>query len=45
MFARRLGTSTATRYWLETDEQSVTLGKMEDILKRLKAGVRDMFPA
>lgn len=44
VFARQLGISASTLYRLETGEQSVTLGKMEDILKRLKAGVRDVFP-
>ncbi|NDJ15015.1 MAG: XRE family transcriptional regulator [Acidobacteriia bacterium] len=44
VFARRLGISASTLYRLETGEQSVTLGKLEDVLKRLKSGVRDVFP-
>lgn len=44
IFARTLGISASTLYRLETGEQSVTLGKMEDILTKLKAGVRDVFP-
>ncbi|MEQ2005707.1 MAG: helix-turn-helix transcriptional regulator [Limisphaerales bacterium] len=44
VFARQLGISASTLFRLETGEQSVTLGKMGDILKRLKAGVRDVFP-
>ena len=44
VFARQLGISASTLYRLETGEQSVTLGKLEDILKRLKASVRDVFP-
>lgn len=44
VFARQLGISASTLYRLETGEQSVTLGKMGDILKKLKAGIRDVFP-
>ena len=44
VFARRLGISASTLFRLETGEQSVTLGKLEDVLKRLKSGVRDVFP-
>ena len=44
VFARQLGISASTLYRLESGEQSVTLGKLEEILKRLKAGVRDVFP-
>ena len=44
VFARKLGISASTLFRLETGEQSVTLGKMEDVLKKLKAGVRDVFP-
>ena len=44
VFARQLGISASTLFRLETGEQSVTLGKMEDVLKKLKAGVRDVFP-
>ena len=43
LFARKLGISASTLHRLESGVQSVTLGKMEDILKRLKAGVRDVF--
>lgn len=44
VFARQLGISASTLFRLETGEQSVTLGKLEDILKKLKAGIRDVFP-
>lgn len=44
MFARKLGISTSTLYRLETGEQSVTLGKLQDVLNRLEAVVRDVFP-
>ena len=43
VFARQLGISASTLYRLETSEQSVTLGKLEDILKKLKASVRHVF--
>ena len=44
IFARKLGISASTLFRLESGVQSVTLGKMEDILKRLKADVWDVFP-
>jgi len=44
VFAKRLGISASTLFRLENCDQSVTLGKLEDILKRLKAGMRDVFP-
>lgn len=44
VFARKIGISASTLFRLETGEQSVTLGKMEDVLKKLKADVRDVFP-
>ena len=43
VFARKLGISASTLYRLETGEQSVTLGKMEEILKRLKLPISDVF--
>ena len=43
VFARQLGISASTLYRLETGEQSVTLGKLEDILGRLKMEMRDVF--
>ena len=43
VFARRLGISASTLYRLETGEQSVTLGKLEEILKRLKLPISDVF--
>ena len=44
VFARKIGISASTLYRLETGEQSATLGKIGDILTRLKASVRDVFP-
>jgi hypothetical protein len=38
----RFAASTLCR--LEIAEQSVTLGKLDNILKRLKAGTTDVFP-
>ncbi len=43
-FARKLGIASSTLFRLEHASQSVTRGKMEEILKRLKAGIRDVFP-
>lgn len=43
-FARKLGVSASTLHRLENAEQSITLGKLEDILHRLKARMRDVFP-
>ena len=44
VFAKKLGISASTLYRLENAEQSVTLGKLEDIVKQLKADIRDVFP-
>jgi len=44
VFARRLGVSASTLFRLETGEQSATLRKIGDILERLKARMRDVFP-
>ena len=43
VFAKKLGISASTLYRLENAEQSVTLGKMEDVLKKLKASLSDVF--
>ena len=43
VFARKLGISASTLHRLENAEQSVTLGKLEDILARLKVEARDVF--
>ena len=42
-FAKRLGIAPSTLFRLENAEQSVTLGKLEDILGRLKVEMRDVF--
>ena len=43
VFAKRLGISASTLFRLENSDQSVTLGKLEDILGRLKVGFNDVF--
>ena len=43
-FARKLGIAPSTLFRLEHASQSVTLGKMEEILKRLKSTINDVFP-
>ena len=43
VFAKKLGISASTLFRLENGDQSVTLGKLEDILKRLKTNVRDVL--
>lgn len=43
VFARKIGVSASTLFRLETGVQSVTLGKLEEILKRLKAKVPEVF--
>lgn len=43
VFAKRLGISASTLFRLENSDQSVTLGKLEDILERLKVEMRDVF--
>jgi transcriptional regulator with XRE-family HTH domain len=43
VFAKRLGISASTLFRLENAEQSVTLGKLEDILGRLKTSVRNVL--
>jgi transcriptional regulator with XRE-family HTH domain len=44
-FARKLGISVSTLYRLEQAEQSITLGKLEDIMDRLKCELSDIFPS
>ncbi|NBU11091.1 MAG: XRE family transcriptional regulator [Proteobacteria bacterium] len=42
-FARKLGIAPSTLFRLEHASQSVTLGKLEEILKRLKLPISDVF--
>lgn len=43
-FSRKLGISPTTLYRLERCEQSITLGRLHQILGRLKIGLADIFP-
>lgn len=43
-FARKLGLSASTLYRLENGQQSITLQKLEQVLKRLKCSLDDVFP-
>lgn len=45
VFSRKIGVSASTLYRLERAEQSVTLGKLEEILGRLKCSLEDVFKA
>jgi len=44
VFARRLGLPPSTLFRLEQCQQSLTLGRLEQIMKRLGASLRDIFP-
>jgi transcriptional regulator with XRE-family HTH domain len=44
VFAKKLGISASSLFRLENADQNVTLGKLEDILERLKVEMRDVFP-
>lgn len=43
-FGRKLGLAPATLYRLERGEQSITLGRLHQIMARLKCGLADVFP-
>ena len=43
-FSKKLGVTASTLHRLEMCEQSVTLSRLELILRRLKCSVRDVFP-
>ena len=43
-FARRTGLPPSTLFRLEQGQQSLTLGRLEQIMKRLKAKLLDIFP-
>jgi transcriptional regulator with XRE-family HTH domain len=42
-FARKLGLPPSTLHRLESGEQSITLGKLEQIMRRLKCDLSDIF--
>jgi DNA-binding Xre family transcriptional regulator len=43
-FSRKLGVPTSTLHRLEQCEQSITLGRLNQIMSRLKCDVADIFP-
>jgi transcriptional regulator with XRE-family HTH domain len=43
-FSRKLGVPTSTLHRLEQCEQSITLGRLCQIMTRLKCGFADIFP-
>lgn len=42
-FGRKLGLPPSTLYRIENGRQSITLGKLEQIMHRLKSSLRDIF--
>ena len=44
VFARRPGLPQSTLFRLEQCQQSLTLGRLEQIMKRLGVSLRDIFP-
>lgn len=43
-FGREAGLSTSTLQRLEMGEQNITVDTLENVLRKLKASVRDVFP-
>ena len=43
-FARKLGITPSTLFRLQHKQQSITLGRLEQILERLKCKLGDVFP-
>jgi DNA-binding Xre family transcriptional regulator len=44
MFSRKIGLPASTLHRLEQCQQSITLGRLQQIMKRLKCGLSDIFP-
>jgi DNA-binding Xre family transcriptional regulator len=44
-FSRKLGLPPSTLHRLETCEQSITLGRLHQIMGRLKCDLSDIFPS
>ena len=44
-FAKKLGITPSTLFRLENGQQSVTLGRLQQIMERLKCNLGDIFPA
>lgn len=42
-FAKKVGLTPSSLFRLENGEQSITLGRLHELLKRLKASVWDVF--
>jgi transcriptional regulator with XRE-family HTH domain len=42
-FARKLGLPPSTLHRIENGQQSITLGKLEQIMRRLRCSLRDIF--
>jgi transcriptional regulator with XRE-family HTH domain len=43
-FAKKTGLSHATLHRIERGEHHLTLNKLEDVLRKLKVRLRDVFP-
>ena len=43
-FSKRIGVGKGTLFRLERGEQSITLSRLNEIIKRLKCSLRDIFP-
>jgi putative transcriptional regulator len=43
-FARKLGITPSSLFRLEHGQQSITLGRLEQITRRLKCRLSDIFP-
>jgi predicted transcriptional regulator len=44
-FSKKTGLPPSTLYRLERCEQSATLGRVSELMKRLKCTMRDIFPS
>ena len=42
-FSRKVGLPTSTLFRLEQCQQSITLGRLHQVMKRLKASLDDIF--
>lgn len=42
-FSRKIGLPPSTIFRLERGEQSITLGRLEQVIKRLKCSLPDIF--
>ena len=44
-FSRKVGLTASTLFRLENGQQSITLGKLEQVLERLNLKLIDVFPS